>query len=106
MEAPWLTHPGASLQYSCSSDPEFPVRRGRIALKDPHENGGAESKLGLYVEDAFILLAVAALFVLSVFFRHTQWGQIGLGVVLVVMVIVFVRRLRRVHRAFTERDDE
>jgi hypothetical protein len=46
-----------------------------------------------------------ALFVLGVFFRGRWWGQAGLGVVLVVMVIVFVRRLRRVHRAFMERDD-
>ncbi len=101
-----MTHPVASLQYSCSSSADCQVRRGRSALEDPHESGGAESKLGLYVEDALILLAVAALFVLGVFFRNTQWGQVGLGVVLVVMVIVFVRRLRRVHRAFTGRDDE
>jgi membrane protein YdbS with pleckstrin-like domain len=83
------------------------VRRGRSALEDPHENGGRKrAKVGLYVEDAVILLAIVPLFVLTVFFRDTLWGQVGLGVVLVVMVIVFVRRLRRVHRAFTGRDEE
>jgi hypothetical protein len=50
------------------------VRRGRSALEDPHENGGRKrAKVGLYVEDAVILLAI---------------------------------RLRRVHRAFTGRDEE
>lgn len=57
----------------------------------------------MYVEDALILLAIVALFVLGVFFRRTSWGQGGLLVVLVVMAVVFVRRFRRTHRAFTGR---
>jgi len=58
------------------------------------------SKTQIYVEDGLILLAVAALFVLGVFYRTEPWGQAGLLVVLVVMVEVFVVRLRRAHRAF------
>jgi hypothetical protein len=107
MPPPRLTVHLASLQYSLHVGVVFSVRRGRGALGNPHENGGRRSsKVGLYVEDALILLAVAALFVLGVFFRGTLWGQGGLGVVLVVMIIVFIRRLRRVHRAFLNGDEE
>ncbi len=62
------------------------------------------SKKQIYVEDALIILSIAALFVLGVFFRDELWGQVGLGVVLLVMVVVFFFRFRRVHRAFTRRD--
>jgi len=62
---------------------------------------GSGSKAMLYFEDALILLAVAALFVLGVFFRHTVWGKAGLAVVAAVMAVVCFFRLRRVHRAFT-----
>jgi membrane protein YdbS with pleckstrin-like domain len=59
----------------------------------------------IYIEDALILLSIAALFVLTVFFRHTWWGQVCLGFVLIVMAVVFFFRFRRVHRAFTGRDN-
>lgn len=81
----------------------------RRAVIRPHKFDGDESgskpPLALYIEDAVILLAVAALFVLSVFFRHERWGQVGLAGVGVVMLVVLVLRLRRVHRAFTGRDE-
>lgn len=67
------------------------------------DDGGSSSKAGLYLEDALIVLAVVALFVLTVFFRDRWWGQAGLGVVLVVMGVVLFFRLRRTHRAFTGR---
>ena len=102
-----LTAPSPPLQYRPCDDCPFFARRGRSALSDPHDTGGrGPSKAGLYVEDAIILLALVPLFVLTVFFRNTLWGQAGLVVVLLVMVVVFVRRLRRVHRAFTQRDEE
>lgn len=66
---------------------------------------GETSKTAIYVEDALIILALAALFVLGVFFREELWGQVGLGLVGLVMVVVFVRRIRRVHRAFTQGDN-
>ena len=55
---------------------------------------------GIYVEDALILIAVAALFWLGVFHRTETWAQRALIGVLIVMGVVFVRRIRRVHRAF------
>lgn len=64
------------------------------------------SKAAIYLEDAINLLAVAALFVLAVFFRDRWWGQAGLVGLLVVVAILFVRRLRRVHRSFTESNRE
>ena len=72
---------------------------------DEDESVGG-SKAALYIEDALILLAVVALFILSVFFRDRWWGQVGLGGVLIVMVVVFVFRFRRAHRAFTGRDED
>ncbi len=65
--------------------------------------GRDSSKTALYLEDVLILWAVAALFVLAVFFREKWWGQAGLVVVLVAMVAVFIFRFRRTHRAFTGR---
>ena len=62
---------------------------------------GAGARRVILVEDVLIVASVAALFVLAVFCRTTLWGQVGLGVVFVVMLVVFVRRLRRVHRGFT-----
>jgi hypothetical protein len=67
---------------------------------------GGPSKHGIYLEDAVILLALVPLFILTVFFRTTLWGQAGLLVVLIVMAVVFVRRLRRVHRSFTGRGED
>jgi membrane protein YdbS with pleckstrin-like domain len=77
-----------------------------MARPFPEDEGPAASKAMLYVEDALILLAVAALFVLGVFFRHTWWGMAGLAVVGVVMAVVCFFRLRRAHRAFTDRGDD
>ncbi len=62
-------------------------------------------KSHIYLEDALILLGIVALFVLTVFFREETWGQVALVVLLLVMVVVFVRRLRRVHHAFTGQDE-
>ena len=74
---------------------------------DPNEDDGQLRRLiTIGIEDVLILLSVAALFVLAVFFRDVVWGQVGLGVVVLVMVIVFISRFRRTHRAFTERRDD
>lgn len=64
------------------------------------------SKKTIYIEDALILLALIPLFVLTVFFRDALWAQACLVVLFLVMVVIFVRRLRRVHRAFTGQDEE
>ena len=61
---------------------------------------------GIHGEDVLIVLSVVALFVLSAFYRDTSWGQGALVGVLVLMAVVFWRRFRRVHRAFTGREDE
>ena len=71
----------------------------------PSEEGDG-SRTGVYVEDLVILVTLVPLFILGVFFRFTWWGQTGLVVLLVVMAAVFVRRFRRVHRAFTGRDEQ
>ncbi len=71
---------------------------------EPEDDQGPRT--GIYGEDVLILLSVVALFVLAIFFRHTWWGQGALAGVLVLMAAVFWRRLRRVHRAFTGREDE
>ncbi len=72
-------------------------------MQPPSGSGRDGRRTQIYVEDALIVLAVGALFVLGVFFRGEWWGQVALGVVLLVMAIVFFFRLRRVHRAFTGR---
>jgi len=61
--------------------------------------------VAVYVEDALVVLAIGALFVLTVFFRDRWWAQACLGGVFVIMAVVLVRRLRRVHKAFTGQDD-
>lgn len=66
----------------------------------------AQGRVALYVEDVIILLSLVLLFVLAVFCRHTWWGQAGLLAVLLVMAVVLFLRLRRVHRAFTGRDQD
>jgi len=58
----------------------------------------------VYVEDAVIIASVLLLFVLTVFFRRTLWGQLALVGLLIVMVVVLVRRLRRTHRALRGRE--
>ncbi|MHC4788390.1 MAG: hypothetical protein ACYS8K_04190 [Planctomycetota bacterium] len=65
--------------------------------------GGDSTKAALFLEDVLIVLSLVALFVLAVFFRREWWGQVGLGCVLVVMVVVLFFRFRRVHRKFTGR---
>ena len=75
--------------------------------EDPTKEDAKErQKSQLHFEDFLIFLGVVALFVLGVFFRHTVWGQGGLYCLLVVMLYVFVRRFRRVHRAFKDRDED
>jgi hypothetical protein len=62
-------------------------------------------KKGVYVEDLLILICLVPLFILGVFFRDRWWAQAGLGLVLIVMAAVLVRRVRRVHRAFTDPEE-
>ena len=63
-------------------------------------------RAGIHGEDVLILLSVVALFFLTVFCRHTLWGQGALAGVLILMAVVFWRRFRRVHRAFTGQEDD
>ncbi|MCD6416996.1 MAG: hypothetical protein J7M08_09925 [Planctomycetes bacterium] len=77
------------------------IADGEIAVPDPQSH----AKRALHVEDALILVAVAALFALTVFCRDKLWGQVALGGTLLAMVIVLIRRLRRVNRALTGRDE-
>jgi len=71
---------------------------------DPQDEQGPRA--GIHGEDLLILLSVVALFILTVFFRRTSWGQGALVGVLLLMAVVFWRRFRRVHRAFTGREDD
>ena len=59
-------------------------------------------KRAIIFEDVLILVSIALLFVLGVFYREALWGQIALGGVLVVMIVVFIARSRRMHKAFKE----
>ena len=77
-----------------------------VADEPGQENPEERERTRLYVEDLLIFLGVAALFTLTVFFRRTLWGQVGLCLLFVVMLYVFARRLRRVHRAFTRKDED
>jgi energy-coupling factor transporter transmembrane protein EcfT len=70
----------------------------------PPSSDNRTPKSRIYIEDALILLGIVALFVLTVFFRRETWGQIALGALALAMAVIFVIRLRRVHRAFTGRD--
>ena len=63
------------------------------------------TRSGIYLEDFVILVSVVALFVLTVFFRYYWWGQACLVAVLIAMVVVFLRRMGRVHRGFTGGDE-
>jgi hypothetical protein len=76
-----------------------------VAYESDDEQRG-EDKSGLYLEDLLIFLAVGALFVLGVLFRDRSWSKPGLIGVLVVMVLVFISRFRRVHRAFKGQDED
>lgn len=74
-----------------------------------NENGDNETdrtiRRAMRIEDALILLALVPLFVLGVFYRDTAWGQVGLCSVFVVMLVVFIIRLRRANKAFREGED-
>jgi len=72
---------------------------------DDKDDADGRAKRALYIEDAVILLALIPLFILGVFYRSTEWGQAGLWAVFAVMLVVFVIRLRRTHRAFKGHDD-
>ena len=76
-----------------------------MAYDFDQERERAVKKAALYIEDALIVLSVIALFVLGVFFRERLWGQVCLGAVFAVMAAVLWFRFRRVHRAFTGRDE-
>ncbi len=69
------------------------------------QDGPSSDRKSLYVEDVLIMLSLIPLFVLGVFYRDRTWAQAALGGVLVVMVVVFIIRLRRVHRSFMGRRD-
>jgi len=71
---------------------------------DKHEKERKRSHLAIYVEDGLILVSIALLFVLTIFYRNLAWAQVALLAVLAVMAIVLVRRLTRAHRAFTRRE--
>ncbi|MDP6439715.1 MAG: hypothetical protein QGH74_08785 [Candidatus Brocadiia bacterium] len=58
----------------------------------------------VYIEDGLILASIACLFVLGIFYRDRWWGQLGMAPALAAMVVVGVRRLTRVRRAFRDRD--
>ena len=70
---------------------------------------GYESvKVVVQVRSDFLSLSMLmvsrwVVFVLTIFFRREPWGQLALLAVLLVMVVVFVRRLKRTHRAFKGR---
>jgi membrane protein implicated in regulation of membrane protease activity len=71
---------------------------------EPEDHRGPRA--GIHGEDLLILLSVVALFILTVFYRDTSWGQGALVAVLILMVVVFWRRFRRVHRAFKGQEDD
>ena len=83
------------------------TRRHRLVPRRPVSEGDdterhREQRRGIYVEDALILISIGLLFWLGVLERHETWAQIAMGVLLLVMLMVFVRRVRRVRRAFKE----
>jgi len=59
----------------------------------------------IIIEEILILASLGLLFVLGVFYRQEIWAQICLTGILVVMLLVFVIRSRRVQRAFKEREE-
>ena len=61
------------------------------------------SKLIIHVEDGLILLSIGLLFWLWVLHRREAWAQIAMLPVLGMMLIVFVHRVTRVHRAMRNR---
>jgi hypothetical protein len=71
---------------------------------EPDDEKRGDDKSGLYLEDILIFLSVGALFVLGVLFRNRSWSRPGLIAVLVLMVLVFISRFRRVHKAFKSQE--
>jgi len=72
-----------------------------VSGEEPEKDSRAKTP-GVYIEDALILVSIGLLFWLVVFRRHETSAQIALGVILLVMVIVLVRRVRRLNRAFRD----
>jgi len=62
-------------------------------------DGRKVSRLVIYVEDGLILLSIALLFWLWVLHRREDWARIAMIPVLGMMLVVFVHRVSRVHRA-------
>lgn len=62
-------------------------------------------KTKLYIEDGLILGSILMLFWLGVFERNEAWAQWELGGILLIMLIVFIRRIRRTYSAFKEKQD-
>ena len=70
------------------------------------------------VEDALTIMSVLALMVVAIGFcpgegeaeamlwRETTAGHVALGVLFVLMLVIFIRRLRRVHQAFRDLNDD
>ena len=72
----------------------------------PEDSTSDGRKRSVYIEDGLIIVSIALLFWLGVLERDQRWAQLLMGGVLVVMLTVLVRRLRRVHGAFTQSDNQ
>lgn len=72
----------------------------------PGQPDDKDVKKSLYLEDFLILASVGLLLWLGVFQRHETWAQWELAGVLVIMLIVFIRRIRRTYRAFKEKEKD
>jgi len=57
------------------------------------------SKAVVYFEDGLIVLSVGLLFWLGVLNRQERWARVAMLPVLGMMLVVFVHRMFRVHRA-------
>ena len=66
------------------------------------QDNDEETRRRLHLEDLIILVSVGLLFWLGVFHRHKLWAQIELVALLIVMLVVFIRRVRRTYRAFRD----
>lgn len=60
-------------------------------------------KKKLYIEDALILGSILMLFWLGVFERNETWAQWELVGIFLIMLVVFIRRIRRTYRSFKEK---
>lgn len=75
-------------------------------MSEEKQGTSKETRGRLYVEDALILVSIGLLFWLGVVKRHQPVAQVLLGAVFIIMLVVFVRRIRRTYRAFKEKRDE